>query len=200
MILGTSKPCLDLPKEIDKMYIDCNMILNIIKSYIVVKNTSILDIGCGNGFYVFGLADYVKCIYGLDPSNEMLESANNNQKFFNKKNVKFYNGSIENNHLKNKFDIVMFTYSLHFTDDSNASLLLAIKKLVPNGLLVIIEPNKKYISSKLLIGHNNFDKKYYELKQQQLIKTRHNVYMFAKKHTLLYTKFNDKNFIAVIRI
>ena len=84
-MLGSSNPCLDIPNEINKMNTDCNLLLNIIKQYKIVKNTNILDIGCGNGFYVFGLADYIKSICGLDPSNSMLESAKKNQKYFNQR-------------------------------------------------------------------------------------------------------------------
>ena len=199
-MLGSSNPCLDIPNEINKMNTDCNLLLNIIKQYKIVKNTNILDIGCGNGFYVFGLADYINSICGLDPSNSMLESAKKNQKYFKKENIKFLKGSIENNSLKEKFDIVIFSYSLHFTNDSYKSLLLARDYLTSDGLLIIIEPTKEYVSNKLTIGHKDYDKEYYDLKQQFLKKSKNDIYLFAKNHELIYYNYNDKHFISIIKV
>ena len=198
--LGESKPCINILAEQHKINTSCKVLLDIIKQYKIIKHANILDIGCGNGFYVFGLSDYVNSIYGLDPSSTMLQSAKKTQKHLNKTNIKFIKGSIENNSLDLKFDILIFSYSLHFTNDSYKSLLLAINHLTPSGLLIIIEPTNTYISNKLICNHKDFDKKHYELKQGLLKKSREDIHIFLKDHELLYYNYNDFNFITVIKI
>ena len=200
MSLGECMPCINIINEKQKINTECNVLLDIIKQYKILKDMNILDIGCGNGFYVFGLSDYVKSICGLEPSINMLNSAIKNQKYFNKKNIKFIKGSIENNSLNIKYDIVIFSFSLHFTNDSYKSLLLSKKHLTKNGLLIIIEPTKTYISNKLICSHKDFDEKHYNLKQNFLKKSRIDIHNFIKDHELLYYNYNNYNFITVIKI
>jgi len=192
-------PCINIINEEQKMNEDCIYLLDIIKEYKIIKDMKILDIGCGNGFYVFGLADYVKSICGLEPSTNMINSAIKNQNYFNKNNIKFIKGSIEDNSLNDKYDIVIFSFSLHFTNDSYKSLVLSKKYLTQNGLLIIIEPTKTYISNKLTLSHKDFDEKKYNLKQTFLNKSRKDIHLFITKHELLYYNYNINNFIVVVK-
>ena len=194
------KPCINIINEKHKINIDCIYLLDIIKQYKIIKDINILDIGCGNGFYVFGLSSYVKSICGLEPSIDMLNSAIKNQKHFNKKNIKFIKGSIEDNSLTSKYDIVLFSFSLHYTNDSYKSLLLSKNYLSQNGLIIIIEPTKTYICNKLTCSHKEFDEKLYNLKQVALKKTRNDIHNFINEHELLYYNYNINNFITVIKI
>jgi len=203
MLHGYSKPCLDLEKERDRMIKDCSFILNKLKMYTTksLSELNLLDIGCGNGFYVFGLSNYFHSIYGLDPSIDMLKSARNyNKNYFKKKNIRFYLGCVENNIFSKNFDIILFSYSLHLTINPYNSLLIISKNIQNNGILIIIEPNKEFCSDRLKPDSGEFDKGYYDNKQRLIKKTRIDIYKFAKNHIILYELLDIKWFIIIIRI
>ena len=200
MTPGEYKPCMVIINEKERIKRHCNYLLSKLNKCVKksLSSMTLLDIGCGNGFYLFGLSDHFKEITGLDPSDEMLRLArNNNKKYFHKNNIQFHKGSVENNSLKIKFDIILFSYSLHFTKDSYNSLDIMSKNLNKGGIFVIIEPNKEFIGTKLIMGHKDFDQKYYDEKQLLLEKTRSNVNKFTQNCNILYQEFNEKHFILI---
>ena len=200
MSLGKSKPCIDLIKQYNKVNKDCLLFYTNVNKFINLNESTILDIGCGNGFYVYGLADKVKFITGLDPSHDMLESAKSYIEYFKKNNIEFLHGSIENNSIDKKYNLILFSYSLHFTKNVYDSLLIAKQYLENNGLIVIIEPTETYHSNKLNKNHKEFDKDYYELKQKYLEISRKEVINFYKLHKLLYLEHNKSYFMCIIMI
>lgn len=62
-----------------------------IKKY-TSDNKTLLDIGCGTAFKLFHLSPYLKKIFGLDISENMLEAANKNIFHNEIKNIKVING------------------------------------------------------------------------------------------------------------
>lgn len=66
--------------------------INNIKKYIK-KNYEILDIGCGNGYIAYSLANFVKKITCIDRDESVIKNAKKN---FLKKNIHYYCADIKN--------------------------------------------------------------------------------------------------------
>ena len=176
---------------------------NIIKLFnklsIDISKSIILDIGCGNGFFVFGLSKYCKNIIGIDPSIYMIKDAIHNNKILNYNNIKFINISIDDylQSINKKFNIIIFSYSIHFMNNIYNLLIQIHNFLEDNGIIYIMEPHKVFISNKYKLK-NNFDKK-----QLILYKTRNILNNFIKNNNniykLLYKKFDNKIFSIILQ-
>lgn len=105
---------------------------------------SILDIGCGDGFYLYllySLFPNVKII-GVDNDKNALKSASSNLKGGSVKlkyediyNLSFYN---------NSFDVVILSEVLEHLDDDFKGLQQVYRILKSKGLLLISVPNRNY--------------------------------------------------------
>lgn len=103
----------------------------------------LLDIGCGEGFLVSCLAKKLnRKIIGLDISPEGFAKAHRKCKRFDVchlieciKGDAHYMGMFKDN----KFDAVIFIYSLHHMDNPESVLKEAHRVLKPNGKIVIVE-------------------------------------------------------------
>jgi ubiquinone/menaquinone biosynthesis C-methylase UbiE len=198
------KPYLNLIKEkiiIKGLHLR-NFIIHQLK-FKNLKNKIVLDIGCGNGQFTYALAPHVKSIIGIDPSMYMLESARNARKIFNYKNIRFYNGSAEDIPFTNKrFDIILFSNSLHFCDNLEIVLNNAFIFLEKNGIIFISEPGiKPHFGDKILNPTSDiFNKKLYNEKQKTLTNTRDSLFKFIKKNKLnvLYKVLNETVFRVIL--
>lgn len=104
---------------------------------------SILDIGCGEGFFVSCLAKKLnKKIIGLDISPEGFTKAHRKCKRFDVCHlIECINGDAHNMGMfKNgMFDSAILFYSLHHMDNPKIVLKEAYRVLKPNGKIVIVE-------------------------------------------------------------
>lgn len=105
---------------------------------------SILDVGCGDGFYLhllFALFPKAK-IVGIDNDKNALRSASINLKY---KNVKLKHGDICNlNFANNSLDIVVASELLEHLKDDFKGLKEIRRVLRPGGLLLISVPHANY--------------------------------------------------------
>ena len=138
-----------LKKKMIKLFINKNL-----------DNANALEMGCGNGFFTFLLAPLFKSIHGFDINkNKIIEgrkklcpSKSKNIIFFNKKPNK-------------KYDVILFTRSLHFMEIKKE---LSLCNLENNGIIIIIEPTKFYTTPHLNKHNELFDKKRYLNKLNRL--------------------------------
>lgn len=97
----------------------------------VGQDTSILDVGCGNGFFTYQL-DQLADVTGVDYSNKMLS--------INPVAKKYQMNAAELDFEDNSFDIVFCHGLLHHVDDIDA--VLSEMRRVTRKYIVIIEPNR----------------------------------------------------------
>ena len=165
-----------------------------------LSKMSVLDIGCGNGFFEFALAPYFETIYGIDPSEKMLHNARKTNNIFEYKNIRFYSGSAENNPFVRKFDLILFSYSLHYTNDPLMSLERISKNIKDGGLLLILEPTKTFLpGGKYDKTESHFGKEIYKKKLERLQETRKIVNKFIKTHNLLDKIYDNRIYSILIR-
>lgn len=130
-----------------------------VKDY--VGNKTVLDIGCGEGYGSFYLADFAKGVVGIDYDNSVINYAKNK---YQKNNLKFYMLDIRDlNTLNNKFDtICSFQVIEHI---QNTKFFLAdIKDLLnDNGIFICSTPNKFDASPNSDTPLNKFHVKEYTL-------------------------------------
>lgn len=112
---------------------------------IKIKNPkSILDVGCGDGFYLHLLcALFPKAkIIGIDNDKNALRSAaiNLKGKFIKLKHADIYNLGFSDD----SFDVVILSEVLEHLDDDLKGLQQVYKVLKPDGLLLITVPHHNY--------------------------------------------------------
>ena len=100
------------------------------------KSKTVLDVGCGTGFFAFSAAKRGACVLGIDFSEEAIEIANSQ---YLHKNLKFK--SIDVSKIKEKFDVIVSNGTLEHMDDPLKTLKLFKKHLNPNGKIIITSPN-----------------------------------------------------------
>jgi len=107
---------------------------NILDS-INIENKSIVDVGCGDGFYIIEcLKEGAKYCLGIDLDPLRINRCNFVKKVYDLKNIDFKNLSLYDLE-ENKFDIVMGLGLLHRVPDLDA----CIKKLSNLGDKVLVE-------------------------------------------------------------
>ncbi len=173
---------------------------NLLKEYtdIRLKKSNVLDIGCGNGQYTFIFSKFVNKIYGIDPSESMLKSARKNKKIFNSSNIRFYKGTDLSIPFSQKFDIILYSNSLHFSYNVMNSLKNSFNSLKNNGILLIMEPIKTFSVPKLNPDHEKFNKRIYLKKINILKKTRLIIKKFCKDKKILHEQ-SKRNYLIIIK-
>lgn len=110
-------------------------------SYIKNKKTftSILEIGCGNGWLCASMAKAVDAeVTGLDINTYELEQAK--RVFKNIPNLNFVNGSLQSDSLKNeKFDMILFAASIQYFPSLRQIIQTAIEHLTLQGEVHIMD-------------------------------------------------------------
>jgi len=104
--------------------------------------STILEVACGNGRIHPFLRNKGFKIFGIDNSNELLDTV---KEKFPKYSKNYWKTDMRNFDLKRKFDIVLswFTSFGYFNDNVNLKVLKNMKKhLRKNGLLMMDIPNK----------------------------------------------------------
>ncbi|HLD79528.1 MAG TPA: class I SAM-dependent methyltransferase [Candidatus Nanoarchaeia archaeon] len=143
--------------------------LNKIKRYKQPATSTVLEVGIGNGRFVILLADHFREYWGIDNDSEYINAAKANTKEI--RNLHLQLGKAESIPFKQRFDIILFINSWHFTDNEKAlgEVKKAIKK---DGIVFISEPTKdsKFAASVLQKEHPDFDEKKFNLKLKRLEK------------------------------
>jgi ubiquinone/menaquinone biosynthesis C-methylase UbiE len=110
-------------------------------SYLKHKNTftSILEIGCGNGWLSSRIAKAVDAeVTGLDINSYELEQAK--RVFKHIPNLNFINGSLQDNDLKDqKFDMILFAASVQYFPSLKQITEVAIEYLTLQGEVHIMD-------------------------------------------------------------
>lgn len=125
----------------------------IIDSYV---GKTILDAGCGDGFFVNQLDDNKNEIIGLDYSKRAINFA----EAFNKdRRIKFFQGEIENMPFSNEyFDIITNIAVLEHIKSENVQLSLKeISRVLKNdGMFILVLPTHNLKKSKKHFQHFNY--------------------------------------------
>ena len=115
----------------------------IIRSVTSLKNKRVIDIGCGDGWFLSWCSNEISSGTGIDPSKEQILLA---KEKINNKNISFENLGAENlKKLNDIYDLIFFFNSLHHvpTHLMASSLEEASKVMHKNSILIIIEPIAK---------------------------------------------------------
>lgn len=100
---------------------------------------SILDVGCGTGYFAHLVSKYKCTIKGIDFSEEAIKIAKTNYK---KTNLSFEKIDIQNEDKKlEKFDIITSLGTLEHMDNPLEILSILKKHLEKNGKMIITSPN-----------------------------------------------------------
>ncbi len=148
-------------------------LLSKFSKYVNLETCYLLDVGCGNGRFATLLGPKIKSYTGIEPDEEYLKIA----KETTPKNVKaeYYKGSAEQIPLTKKFDVILYSFSWHFIQDFDKAIIEAKRLLNKRGIIVIYEPSKetkKWASSKLTRGSQDFDEELYQDKLSDLERGR----------------------------
>lgn len=132
----------------DKLYSILPTILKI--SELKSDPKSILDLGCGNGFFTFALAEKYKDskVIGIDNSRKQIAAAQEIQKDIKVKSLEFRLGDISTDTLPQS-DIIIAPFVLgYFTDEQLSSVFKNIFEfLEKGGILIIVLDDPKGIDN-----------------------------------------------------
>lgn len=122
--------------------------LNYLKQALKGKNKSklkLLDIGCGNGFFLEEVKKYgIKSVYGVEPSKPTVEKAPKNIKI--NITVDILKPNIFKN---NSFDVICCFHTLDHITDPNSFLEICFKLIKKGGRVLFIVHNTDGLSVKL---------------------------------------------------
>ena len=110
--------------------------INEVLKQISWKSKTVLDVGCGTGFFAYNIAKRGARVLGIDFSEEAIEIANSK---YSHKNLEFK--SIDVGKIKEKFDVIVSNGTLEHMDNPLNTLKLFKKHLNPNGKIIITSPN-----------------------------------------------------------
>ena len=197
-------PYIDMKNEDIKLKIDKLTIYyrDIFQKYIDIdlESSNVLDIGCGNGILSFAFAPLVQSVIGIDPSEPMINAANEANELYKINNVRFINDKIIN--IQEKFDIIIISNVLHLISGVGLGLMLdkAFKLLKENGVLYIKHPtNKSTFADKSLRSEcPEFDKEKYKKWMKNIGITKNKIFKYVDKYR--YIIKNDKNLHIFVTI
>lgn len=110
------------------------------KSKNLLKNKTVLDLGCGAGRLSLYAAKYAKFVTGIDYIDTAIQYADSFARLCKIKNVKFITGDIDKI-TDNKYDVVLISEVLQHVDDPLKTLKQTHKLLNKNGWLIINIPS-----------------------------------------------------------
>lgn len=189
-----SSPIID-PKKVFKFYREslCNykdQIPYLIKTYFKLvndikrslpKNPRVLEVGCGNGFFMKALIDsgLTKNIFGVEPSSKMVSQADSDLR--KKIKVDVFNPNL---FPKNSFDLILCFHTLDHMVDPNKFISVAYSLLKKNRYVIVVVHDTEGLSVKLF-------------GERSAIFDIEHIYLFNKK-TL--RKIFTRNGFKVIRV
>ena len=114
-----------------------------ILSEIDLNSKDILDIGCGDGWFLSWSCNFIKYGIGIDPSKDQINLAKSK---INNKKISFMNIGAENiSEMNKKFDLIFFFNSFHHVPEKLmfTTLNQTSRCMNVDSLLVIVEPIAK---------------------------------------------------------
>ena len=124
-----------------------------------VKDKSVLDIGCGEGYGSDYLATYAENVQGIDYNNEIINYAKDK---YHKDNLKFIVLDINNlNTLNRKYDVICSFQNIEHIKDTEKLLRSISGLLKESGLFICSTCNIKDASPGRSIPSNKFHVKEY---------------------------------------
>ncbi|MCX6728184.1 MAG: class I SAM-dependent methyltransferase [Candidatus Saccharibacteria bacterium] len=104
----------------------------------------VADLGCGSGWTsnFYALAGHK--VTGIDISKPAIDAANG---FFKRENLTFVCSDFDKMKFRDKFDVAIFSDSLHHTDDESETLKSVYSILKPGGMIIICEPGTGHSKS-----------------------------------------------------
>ncbi|MCK8141927.1 class I SAM-dependent methyltransferase [Flavobacterium sp. I-SCBP12n] len=109
-----------------------------------IKDKTILDIACGEGYGSNLMSNEAKYVFGVDIDAETINKA---CKKYIKNNLKYLSGSTSNIPVQsNSIDVVISYETLEHHDEHEQMMLEIQRVLKPNGILIISTPDKHYYS------------------------------------------------------
>ena len=144
-----------------------NNITSIIKN---ISECKILEIGCGNGNMALLLAPFCIKYDAIDMNPKSITNAKNNTPtIYN--NLHFYNYTLKNNKLDDKYDVIISCRSFHYGNYEKK--LQTMKKLLnTNGIIIIIDiiitETTKWQDDKLNKTSPIFNQNLYDKKKQEI--------------------------------
>lgn len=109
------------------------------------KDLTLLDIGCGNGASMFGLADKMKNCLGLEITTEHLPEFDCHKNKNNITNCEYRVFDIEKHSLTKEVDRIISFEVIEHLEDEYAGLTGYYKSLKKGGLMAISVPNKWWL-------------------------------------------------------
>lgn len=100
------------------------------------KSKTVLDVGCGSGYFSYSIAKKGAKVLGIDFSDEAIVIAKNQ---YSHKNLEFK--TIDVKKIKEKFDVIVSNGTLEHMDEPLKTLKLFKKHLNTKGTLIITSPN-----------------------------------------------------------
>ncbi|MBU0758540.1 MAG: class I SAM-dependent methyltransferase [Nanoarchaeota archaeon] len=115
-----------------------------------IKNIDILEVGCGPGQVCLELARHGFNITGIDISKACIEVAEKtaNEDPWKKGRGKLNYRKIDFFALREKFDIILFTASLHHFPDTDKTMVHTGDIILDNGLVIVDEPARDLVSKR----------------------------------------------------
>ncbi len=108
---------------------------DIVGEDILNKDTVVLDLGCGSGRWTKFIADKVKLIEAVDPSDAVFSAFNLNQ---NEKNVRVTQASVSNIPFNDEtFDFVICLGVLHHIPNTSKALEDVVRKIKKGGSILL---------------------------------------------------------------
>ena len=160
-----------------------NNITSIIKN---ISECKILEIGCGNGNMALLLAPFCIKYDAIDMNSKSISNAINNTPNIYK-NLHFYNYTLKNNKLDNKYDAIISCRSFHYGKEL----------LNNNGIIIIIDiiitETTKWQDDKLNKTSSEFDQEIYNKKKQEIDLSRQ--FLLQQKNIKHFIKDNYNYFI-----
>lgn len=130
------------------------------------KDSTVIDVGCGTGRFVFQAGEKFKSVVGLDLSSRNINFANQLLSKTTHTNVSFIHGNAEEllNGLDRKFDYSTISYVIHEMPEEIRLKILSNLKAISNEIIIgdysVPQPfNRRGISNKIaevLAGKDHF--------------------------------------------
>lgn len=144
------------PRVADNILIAWPPIISLIQSqYPATKEINILDFGCGTGGFCNKLFKLGYKVTGIDPSEEMINTAKHNTS----SEISYNIGNETTVSPLGKFQIITSIMTLQFIDNLTSVFQTLSNSLLSGGLLIIVDFNKDWVKEciKVPISFADFD-------------------------------------------
>lgn len=118
--------------------------LRLIKNHLHIKNISLLDVGCGRGYFMDEARKLGWNTFGIDYSSITIRYALRNL------NLKVFQSDIGTYKTTNKYDVIVLSQFIEHVSNPNEIIKKCYQLLKKGGLIYVATPNIRSISAKVL--------------------------------------------------